>query len=195
MVGRFGSGKVEDKSEIRWADFFGEVEALRGKVPNAEAVLDPDNRAADDLFLTSNILRVVSEPSPINPDAPPRNLLAAWENAFASDSDKTIQADRITFDSTTNLFYAYGDDGREVLISQQDQFGQPASFSRSGGVRFNAKTGQSSLIDPKIASMIQARTGTRPTPGYAPKDIAPRNQKRTPFRNPRNIERKDFTGR
>ncbi len=195
MAGRFGSGKVTDKAEPRWADFFGEVEALRGRVPDADAVLDPDNRSADGQFLTSEILRVVSDPSPINPDGPPRYLLAAWENAFAADNDKTIQADRITYDTTSNLFYAYGDEGREVLIAQQDQLGQPASFSRSGGVRFNAKTGQSSLIDPKVGSMIQARTGTRPQPVGIAGPIGPRSQKRTRLRNPRNIERKDFTGR
>ena len=195
MAGRFGSGKVSDKAEIRWADFFGEVEALRGRVPDADAVLDPDKLLADGQFLTSEILRVVSDPSPFNPDGPPRYLLAAWENAFARDNDTTIQADRITYDTTSNLFYAYGDEGREVLIAQQEQIGQPATFSRTGGWRYNAKTGQSTLIDLKVGSMIQARTGTRPKPFGVPGPIGPRSQKRTKLRNPRNIERKDFTGR
>ena len=42
----------------------------------------------------------------------------------ATSEDKTIQADTITYDSASSLFYAYGEDGRDILIAQQGRVGQ-----------------------------------------------------------------------
>ena len=49
--------------------------------------------------------------------SPARNFLKAWEDAKAHTDDMTIQADRITYDSHKELFYAYGEDAREVTSS------------------------------------------------------------------------------
>ena len=48
-------------------------------------------------FLTSQILRVISEPPSDlavkrDPNAPPRNLLRAWENAFAATINRTLKS-------------------------------------------------------------------------------------------------------
>lgn len=199
MRGRFGSGKVNDTQESRWADFFGNVEVLRAKVADAESVLDPDDRPADSQSITAQTLRVVSEPlnDPKKPDAPPRYLMRAWENAFAASEDKTIQADTITYDSLFNLFYAYGEDGKDVILAQQDKFGQPASITPMRAAMFNAENGQSQAIDPKSVALVNTRTGQRPYAVKPPKDESKvKRPPRAQFRNLRgNIERKDFTGR
>jgi len=199
MHGRFGSGQVNDKAETRWADVFGNVEVLRAKVADANAVLDPDDRPADAQSITAQTLRVVSEPprDPKNPDAPPRYLMRAWEEAYASFEDKTIQADTITYDSQSNLFYAYGEDGNDIVIAQQDRFGQPASTVPGRAAMFNAKSGQAQVVDPKQVAFFDSKTGERPTL-VKPKEekVKQKRPPRAQFRNLRgNIERKDFTGR
>ncbi|GAC1470064.1 MAG: hypothetical protein NVSMB9_14730 [Isosphaeraceae bacterium] len=199
MRGRFGTGKETDKTETRWADFFGDVETIRARVGDSRGVLDADSPPDDARFITAQTLRVVSEPQRPTlktADPPPRYLLRAWENATATAEDKTIQADIITYDSFTNLFYAYGEEGREILITQQDQVGQPPTQARGRALMFNARDGQSQLIEPSVMAALDARTGYRPAPAKpADTTIKPKRQRRTQFRNPRNIERKDFTGR
>lgn len=198
MRGRFGSGKDADKTEPRYADFFGDVEALRARVADSASVLDRDDRPEDAVFMTSQVLRVVSEPSTptrANPEPPPRHLLRAWENAFAATEDKTIQADTITYNSATNLFYAYGEEGRDISIVQQDQVGQPFSGLAGRTVMYNAKTGQSNLVDPSGMAAIDKRTGYRPS-AAKPTEKTIKRTPRIQFRNLRgNIERKDFSGR
>lgn len=199
MHGRFGSGQLNDKTETRWADVFGNVEVLRAKVADANTVLDPDDRPADAQSITAQTLRVVSEPSrdPKNPDAPPRYLMRAWEEAYASFEDKTIQADTITYDSQSNLFYAYGEDGNDIAIAQQDRFGQPASTTAGRAAMYNAKSGQAQVVDPKQVAFFDSKTGERPTL-VKPKEekVKQKRPPRAQFRNLRgNIERKDFTGR
>ena len=196
MHGRFGSGKDSDKTETRWADFFGDVQAHSAVVPDGDTILDPDKLPRDAKSITSQVLRVVSEPQPRTPDAPPRYLLRAWENAYAVIEDKTIQADTITYDSLYDLFYAYGEDGRDVAIAQQAQLGQPASVTQGRAAMFNAKSGQSQLIEPKSVAFVDARTGYRPTAAKPPDEtLKPRRQDRVKFRNPRNaVERKSFNG-
>jgi hypothetical protein len=198
MYGRFGTGKDSDKTEVRYADFFGDVQAHHARVPNGDTLLDPDKLPADAKSMTSQVLRVVSEPT--RPEAgqtgdpPPRYLLRAWENAFALTGDKTIQADTITYDSLFDLFYAYGEEGRDVLIGQQEHIGQPSTVAQGTAVRFNAKTGESELIDPKTVALVDVRTGYRPVAAKAPDTkTKPRRQPRTQFRNLRgSIERKGF---
>lgn len=199
MHGRFGTGRATDTTETRWADFFGDVEVLRAKVANALSVLDPDDRPADALFMTAQTLRVVSEPTrdPKNAAPPPRYLLRAWENAYAASEDKVIQADTITYDSLFKVLYAYGDDGRDVLIAQQAAFGVPATVTQGRAARYNTADGQSELIDPKSVAFVNIATGIRPTTVGPPKDKTKvKRPPRLQFRNLRgNIERKDFTGR
>jgi hypothetical protein len=195
MIGRFGTGKDSDKTEPRWADFFGDVETLRAPVADADAVLDPDHRPADAHFITAQTMRVVSEPSLENPDAPPRYFLKAWENAYVATQDKTIQADRVTYDSRDSKFFAYGENGRDVLMAAQQQFGQTGSVSQGTTLMFNSKTGEAQVWEPKTANLVDLKTGTRPKPVPIPGPIKPRNPKRTPFRNLRgDKERRDFHG-
>ena len=198
MHGRFGSGKATDAAEDRQADFFGDVEVLRAKVPNLNTVLDPDEKPADAQSITAQILRVVSEPNrdPKKPKAGPRNLLRAWEEAYATIEDKTIQADTITYDSLFNVFYAYGEDGKDVLIAGAPRFGQPASITAGRAAMYNVATGEAQLIEPTTVAFVNNRTGVRPTVVKPPKDETKiKRPPRAKFRNPRgNIERKDFTG-
>jgi len=198
MTGRFGSGtKESEQTEPRWADFFGDVEAVRGRVANANSVIDPDSLPADGKFMTAQVLRVVSEPNPSKPDDPPRYLMRAWENAVARTPDSTIQADTLTYDSAKDLFYAYGENGHYVLLAQQGQAGQPATVVPGRTVMYNLKTGASQIIDPQSAKLIDAKTGFRPQPSK-PKDdfIKPRLPNRQRFKNnPGSIERKGFNSR
>ena len=200
MRGRFGTGKDSDKTENREADFFGDVQVHRARVSDGETILDPDKLPADAQSLTSQVLRVVSDPQPPRNDGtetPPRYFLRAWENAYATSEDKTIQADTITYDSAHDQFYAYGEDGRDVLIAQQDKVGQPSSVVQGRAARYNARSGQAELLEPKSVALVDARTGYRPEPENAPKDKTKiKRPERVKFRNPRSvIERKDFTGR
>ncbi|MEA2632406.1 MAG: hypothetical protein QOE66_2625, partial [Chloroflexota bacterium] len=123
MHGRFGTGKGADTIDTRWADFFGDVQLLHAVVANDTTMFDFDNPPMDGTFLTAQTVRVVSEPPPPGGKDPARNFLKAWENANAATYDTTIQADKITFDSLKELFYAYGEDGRDVLIVQQKTAG------------------------------------------------------------------------
>ena len=185
MRGRFGSGKDADRTETRRADFFKDVEAMHAKVANERQKLDPDALPADAFFLTADILRVVSEPPADGGDGPSRNFLKAWEDVNVLAEDKTIQADILTYDSLNELFYAYGEEGREVTIAQQAGPGQPASVIPGRAVRYNRKTGESQLFEPRSVSFLDNKTGTRPTlvgpPGPAPKPAKPA---RTPYRAP-----------
>ena len=196
MIGRFGTGGADDKNQTRWADFFGDVESIRGEVKTFNDVLDPDTPPIGAQFLTAQVLRVISEPVRNEPKAPPRYLLRAWENAYATVDDRTIQADTISFDSKQDLFFAYGLEGRNVVIAQQDQQGQPGTVIDGRAAFYNHKTGGSELIDPSKLALLDAKTGARPNI-EKPVDLTrkPVKPKRQNFRNPRmSPERKDFRG-
>ena len=64
MKGRYMTGRDTDTTEIRWAHFFGDVQALNAKVANATVELDFDRPPDDFMFLTSQTLQVKSEPTP-----------------------------------------------------------------------------------------------------------------------------------
>ncbi len=201
MTGRVGSGLDSSKAEDRVADFFGDVEALRAGVADANAVLDPEKPPADTMQLTSQILRVVSEPPRAkdlerDENAPPRYFLKAWDESFAASVDKSIQADRITYDSQSSLLYAYGENGNDIVIAQQDHIGQAPTLAPGRTFSYNLKTGESQLADPKTVAFIDAKTGFRPTPVKVPDEkLKPRIPKRKAFINrSNNIERKGYTG-
>ena len=42
--------------------------------------------------------------------------MKAWEKAYASSHDKILQGDIITYDSYKDLIYAYGENGRNVIL-------------------------------------------------------------------------------
>jgi hypothetical protein len=199
MIGRFGTGKSTDKAQTRWADFFGDIEAARAPVGKDTAKIDYDRPPADTYFLTSQTMRVVSEPPPLGSpeNAPARNFLKAWENAYATTSDTMIQADIITYDSHNDLIYANGEEGRLVQVIQQVGPGQPGSPMRAEAVRVNPKTGAADVIGPSALQMIDKKTGTRPFFVAAPDPNAkPSKPRKNPYKLPaNNIERKGFTGR
>jgi hypothetical protein len=199
MKGRFGTGKTTDRTETRWADFFGDIEAARAVVPNERTIIDYDRPPLNTYFLTSQTMRVVSEPPPPGSaeNAPARNFLKAWENAYARTDDTAIQADIITYDSFKDLIYANGLEGRFVQIVQQKGVGQPGSPTRAQSLRVNPKTGAVNLSDPRELQLVEAKTGTRPKPQVpvdpdAKPPKTPKNQYHPPLNN---VERRGFTGR
>jgi len=199
MIGRFGTGKTTDKTATRWADFFGDIESARTPVANERTIVNYDRLPPDTYFLTSQTMRVVSEPPPPGSpeNAPARNFLKAWENAYATTDDTMIQADVITYDSHNDLIYANGQEGRLVQVVQQVGPGQLGSPMRADAVRVNPKTGAADVIGPHVLQMLDKKTGTRPTPVAPPDPNAkPPKPPKNPFRPPpNNVERKGFTGK
>ncbi|MGE5754455.1 MAG: hypothetical protein ACM35G_01875 [Planctomycetaceae bacterium] len=198
MKGRFGTAKGSEKAETRWADFFGDVQVLNGQVASERETFDFDLPPPDGVFLTAQMLRVVSDPTSGGADGSARHFLKAWESAYATTNDKTIQADIITYDSLNDLFYAYGTEGREVLIAQQGQVGQPYSTTGGSALRYNHKTGESTLIDPRTVQLVD-KAGGRPQPikpSDLPKEKEPKSS-RAPFKKQGSstTERKGFNGR
>jgi lipopolysaccharide export system protein LptA len=199
MRGRFGTGKGSDKTETRWAEFFGDIEAARALVPSERNIINYDRPPADTYFLTSQTMRVITVPPPPGApeNAPARNFLKAWENAYAKTSDTMIQADVITYDSQSDLIYANGQEGRLVQVVKQTAVGQPGSPTVADAVRVNPKTGAADVIGPRELQLVDLRTGTRPTPVPPPDPNAkPAKPPKNPFRPPvNNIERRGFSGR
>ena len=198
MQGRFGTGKETDKNEPRWAEFFTNVEAARGPVANERVFFNYDRLPQDCYFLTSQMMRVVTEPPPPGApeNSPSRNFLKAWDEANARTKDTTIAADVITYDSQNDLIYANGEGGRLVQIVQQTAPGQPGSLSRAEAVRVNPKTGAANVAAPHVIQMIDAKTGTRPMPYPEPDPNAkPPKTPKPSYRTPRSsTERRGFTG-
>jgi hypothetical protein len=200
MRGRYGSGKETDTVETRWSEFFGDIESARAKVPETTVAnkLNFDRLPADGMFLTGQVLRVISEPPPPGSPklTPNRSYMKAWERAYASSNDKTLQADIITYDSYKDLIYAYGENGRNVIFAEQYAPGQPTSPGSSKAVELNPKTGQIHLVNSDTLRMLDKNTGARPGKegGIDPITKKPKKPKR-PFKLPAQTqERKGFSG-
>ena len=195
MKGRYLAGKDTDKTEMRWADFWGDVQALNAKVTDTSQPLKFDELPADGMFLTAQTMRVISEPSSSG-DGSSRNFLRAWEDAQARTKTESIQADVITYDSLKELFYAYGLENHEVVITRQETVGQPVSTGNGEAVEFNRKTGESQIIGAREFQFVDAKSGVRPGP--APESrITPPKPVRAPLVLPGNstIERRGMNGR
>ena len=121
MRGRLGSTSERSQVEPNWYDFFGDIELGRAKVETATSQLNFDKLPADGMFLTGQTLSVRTEPPPVGSPSstPARDYVKAWENAYVSSSDKSLQADVITYDSEKDLIYAFGQGGRGVIYAQQ----------------------------------------------------------------------------
>jgi len=198
MRGRFGNGLENNKVSNDWYEFFGDIQLARAKVPDALAILNFDKLPGDGLFLTSQTLRVITEPPPAGspPSTPARDFLKAWERAYVWSSDKSLQADVITYDSEKDLVYAFGEEGRGVSYGEQRAAGQPSSLGTAKAMRLNPKTGAAHFIDNDSVQLIDKSTGIRPVEAK-PVDPDARAKKpaRRPFRLPSgNIERRGFTG-
>ena len=188
MKGRFGTGRETDKTAVRWADFFGNIETARAVVPNERKSFDYDRLPPDAYFLTSQTMRVVTEPPPPGSpeNAPARNFLKAWENAFARTNDTTISADVITYDSRNDLMYANGEEGRLVQVVKQNSVGQPMSPTVAEAVRVNPQTGAADVIGSRDLMWVDTRTGTRPKPLPPPDPNAKKPKKpKKPYKMPR----------
>jgi hypothetical protein len=198
MKGRFGTGKEADKTETRWAEFFTNVQAARAPVRNELVTFSFDRCPRDSYFLTSQTLRVVTEPPPPGSpeNTPARNFLKGWDDALARTKDTTIQADEITYDSYNDLIYARSLEGKPVQVLQQAAAGQPGSPMRADAVRVNPKTGAADFWGPQAIQMLEAKTGARPAPVAPPDPNAkPPKTPKTPYRTPRSSgERRGFTG-
>jgi hypothetical protein len=198
MKGRFGTGKSTDKTETRWAEFFGANEVARAVVPNEKTPIDYDRPPPDAYFLTARTIRVVTEPPP--PGSPAnatgRNFLKAWENAHARTNDVSVQADVITYDSHNDLIYAHGEEGRKVQVVQQGGTGQQTSHTPAEAFRINPKTHAVDAIDPQTVQLIDTRTGTRAAhvapPDRNAKPVKPPKRLYNP--PPNSIERRGFKG-
>ncbi|MDR3623403.1 MAG: hypothetical protein P4L85_28985 [Paludisphaera borealis] len=208
MRGRFGTGKQDDVTEQRWAEFFGGVETARCEVPSVlKDGLNYDHLPANAYFLTSETLRVITEPPPAGSErnAPSRNFLKAWDNATVVAKDTTLQADVITYDSLNDLIYANALEGRTVQAVQQTGLGQPGSPLTAKAVRMNPKTGAVDVADPANIQLIDHHTGERPKtinmsdpePGTKAGKLAKPKEPRKPPKRPtmNQIEKKGFTGR
>jgi hypothetical protein len=203
MRGRFGTSNKEGASETRVAEFFGGVEVIRtpvndefGTVERKQWTYRPPR---DVYYMTAETLHVMTEPPPPGSpkDAPARHWLKAWEDGLISTNDKALQADIITYNSTNDLFHAYGEDGHQVTITQQTGSGQPGSVSRQQAVQYHPKTGAVQSINPQQMEFIDVRTGARPKIQAAPNPDAKPKKKVKPPIKPRipPMERKGFTGR
>jgi hypothetical protein len=203
MRGRFGVAKDQVDTETREAQFFGSVETANASVLSKNSDIDFDHieRWPDAVFLTSDVLNVYSIPNAPGSNPSNKQLLNARGNVLAKSKFDIIQADRVTYNSATNLTYAYGDDGKEVSITKQDSAGQRPISSRGKSVRYNNRTRESDLKDPNAMEFTDLKTGIRSKPfmpdlGGSPKPGDPIKQPRTPLqRQGRNAtERKSFSG-
>src|SRR5262249_53522890 len=135
--------------------------------PSATTTFDFDNPPLDGTRLTAQTVRVVSEPPAPGTNGPARNFLKAWEDADARTFDTTIKADKITYDSLKELFYAYGEDGRPVFVVQQKPPGSPATNASGAAAWYNRKTGESQVVDPQTIQFVDNKYGIRPGPAVA----------------------------
>ncbi len=195
MKGRYLAGKDTDKTEIRWADFWGDVQALSAKVPDTSQPLKFDEPPEDGMFLTSQTMRVISEPSATG-DGTSRNFLKAWENAQAKSRTESIIADVITYDSLKELFYAYALENHEVILARQMNVGQPFSTGNGEAVEYNRRTGESQIVGAQSMQIIDDKTGIRPGPAAEARVLPPKSP-RAPLVLPGRsvIERRGMNGR
>jgi hypothetical protein len=200
MKGRVGAGQANDTKQERWSEFFGNIEFIRSKVASENVVLNPDQRLSDDgFYLTSQMLRVIQEPPPPgSPEKSPSHSYAkAWDKVHVNKGeDFAIESDIATFDSGTDLIWAYGEGGRGVTLAQQRGPGQPISPSYARAVQYNVKTHAWRQVDGSTLNLIDYKTGVRPTPAGLPDPTAqPKKRVKQPFKVPNtNLERRGFTG-
>lgn len=203
MQGRFGVSRDGTDGEAQTAEFTGNVQAARAVVIDSIRDLDFDRLGSkpDAVFLTSEALRIRSVSNPRDPKN--RNtLLDAERNAAARTVDRLIQADRIKYESATGVMYAYGDDDKNVSLSETKSFGQPSGGTKARTLRYNTQTRQMDLDDPQVIQLFDLKSGIRPKPRYpdlggspAKPEIKlpPRARPMRPGRT--TTERNGFTGR
>ena len=198
MRGRFGSTRERDQTEPQWYHFFGDVELARAKVSSQKLMFNFDKLPDDRLKLTSQTLSVRTEPPPPGAprSAPARDYVKAWENAYVDSSDKSLQADVITYDSEKDLVYAFGEGRRGVTYADQIASGQPYTQGLAKAVRFNPKTGAARFVENASVQLIDKNSGARPGAGtLVDPDFKKKKPPKKGFRiQSNNVERRGFTG-
>ena len=201
MRGVYLAGAGVAAYKARWSEFFGDVQLARAKVKNAdigESRFNFDKLPRNAMFLTGETMRGISEPPPVGSpsSAPARDSFKAWEKAYFQSSDKSLQADWITYDSEKDLVYAYAEGQRGIIYAQQHAAGQPSSLGSAKAWEYNPKTGATHFVDNASIQMIDKNTGVRPgaaTP--TDPDAKPKKPAKRPFKLPsNNLERRGFTG-
>ena len=205
MRGRMGAGQANDTAQERWSEFFGDIELLRSRVPERDAygndvVLDPDSPLSEDgFYLTSQMLRVIQVPPP--PDSPEktpaRSFAKAWDKVHINKGEVFgIESDVATYDSNTDVIWAYGEGENGVTYVHQNSPGQPPSVSSGKALQYNLKTRAGHAADSNSLGIIDHRTGARPGKVPPPDPTAPpRKKRKAPFKVPNtNLERRGFTG-
>lgn len=196
MVGKFAQG--DDGSALpSHAEFYGDVQVLRAKVADEYAELDADTVNREMMSISSQELRVISEPAN-KADGPNHYTMAAFTNAVARDATHTAQGDRITYNSATDLFYLYGTSTQHAVIAEQVAFGQPGSRINGRTLLYNGTTHHGENVEPGSMVMMDTKVGSRPLPLKAkPDEITKKKNSRPNFKLPvsSDKERKGFNGR
>ena len=150
------------------------------------------------MFLTSQVLRVRTEPPPVGSPAstPARDYVKAWDHAQVHNKEKAFDADVVTYDSEKDLIYAYGEGGRGVNYVEQVANGQPFSQGLARAVQINPKTGAAHFVENSSVQLIDKNSGARPTAAVpVDPDFKKKKRPKKGFRIPSsNIERRGFTG-
>ncbi len=198
MRGRFGSTSERAPTEVQWYEFFGNIQLARAKATSPQSMFNFDKLPADAMFLTSEILRVRTEPPPVGspPSTPARDYVKSWEKAYVQSSDKSLQADVITYDSEKDLVYAFGENGRGVIYAQQLATGQPDTQGLAKAVSLNPKTGVARFAENSTIQFVDQNSGSRP---HIASIVDPDFKKKKPpkkgFRiQSSSVERRGFTG-
>ena len=199
MRGRMGAGQANDTRQERWSEFFGDIEFLRSQVLNDGVILNPDDRLEDGFYLTSQILRIIQEPPPAgSPEkTPARSFAKAWDRVHVNKGETmAIEADVTTYDSGTDLLWAYGEGERGVTFAQQAAPGQPLSANYGKAFQYNVKSHAGRSVRSDSLNFIDHKTGARPGNVAMPDPTAPAKKKgKKPFFVPNtNLERRGFTG-
>jgi hypothetical protein len=182
------------------AKFMGGVQVMQAKVADERQDLSLDDLPAEFMFLAGDQAEVIRE------TAATADGGAAAEQFFidvtgrqpvARDAQKSIQGDRITYDSAKQLVYIYGEQNG-VTITSQDGLGQPFSAARMRAVMYNRLTGDIRLVQPQGMLLIDPRSGIRSTPTGPgqPREVKP-PKVRPPIRRVpgSDKERKSYNGK
>ena len=203
MQGRFGVAREKAEPERRDAEFHGAVQAVDATVSTKNSDIDFDHldRRSDLFFLTSDVLNVFSYPAPVGLKVGNKQLLFARGNALARANNDAIQSDRITYDSSTGLTYAYGDEGKEVAFTKQESTGQAPNTVKMKSLRYNNLNRESETHDPQAISFTDLKSGIRSKPGApdlggSPRPADPIKMPRQPFQRQGRgaTERNGFNG-
>jgi hypothetical protein len=199
MEGQFGTSQEGNSTQDRTAILFGDIQLRHAQVNSVEEAFDFDQPLTEEgFYLTSQILRLIQEPPPAGapPSTPARSFLKAWDNVTVNKGQSlVIQSDVGTYDSGTDVLYAYGEGDRGVVLAQQYAVGQPASPAHGKALQFNVKSGAAHFVNSDIVQLFDKRTGSRPGHlGTPDPNVKPPKRRNNPFKVPtNNMERRGFT--